>query len=121
MSSRMIKFTADSKPRPADLLAEPVVAREALRKHDSEFLDQQISLEKSGALDVAVAETDTPQTRKQHWLNGYAAKTPVLTPKVLAACLGIAPQTATALLREMAAAGLIQEVTGRGSFRAFAI
>jgi hypothetical protein len=48
-------------------------------------------------------------------------RSPVLTPKALAARLGIAPQTGTALLRELAAKGLIREVTGRGSFRAFAV
>ena len=46
---------------------------------------------------------------------------PVLTPKALAGKLGIAPQTGTALLRELAAKGLVREVTGRGSFRAFAV
>jgi hypothetical protein len=46
---------------------------------------------------------------------------PVLTPKALAARLGIAPQTGTALLRELQAKGLVREVTGRGSFRAFAV
>jgi hypothetical protein len=48
-------------------------------------------------------------------------RSPVLTPKALAARLGIAPQTGTALLRELAAKGLVREVTGRGSFRAFAV
>ena len=46
---------------------------------------------------------------------------PVLTPKALAGTLGIAPQTATALLRELQAKRLVREVTGRGSFRAFAV
>jgi hypothetical protein len=77
ISPRMFKPATDPKSRPSDLLAELQVAKEALRKHDSEFRDEQIDLEKSGALDVAVAETDTPQTRKQHWLNGYAANAPV--------------------------------------------
>jgi DNA-binding MarR family transcriptional regulator len=45
----------------------------------------------------------------------------VLTPKALAGQLGIAPQTATALLRALQAKGVAREVTGRGSFRAFAI
>ena len=44
---------------------------------------------------------------------------PVLTPKALAARLQVAPQTGTELLRALHAAGLIREVTGRGSFRAF--
>jgi hypothetical protein len=48
-------------------------------------------------------------------------RTPVLTPKALAATLGIAPQTATALLRALQARRLVREVTGRGSFRAFAV
>ena len=48
-------------------------------------------------------------------------RVPVLTPKALAAPLGIAPQTGTALLRQLAAKGLVREVTGRGSFRAFAV
>jgi hypothetical protein len=48
-------------------------------------------------------------------------RTPVLTPKALAGQLGIAPQTATALLRALQAKGVAREVTGRGSFRAFAI
>jgi len=34
--------------------------------------------------------------------------------------LCIAPQTATALLRDLLAAGLVREVTGRKHFRAFA-
>jgi hypothetical protein len=48
-------------------------------------------------------------------------RTPVLTPKALAGQLGIAPQTATALLRELQDKGVVREVTGRGSFRAFAV
>lgn len=50
-----------------------------------------------------------------------ALRTPALTPKALAAQLRIAPQTATALLRELCAADLLREVTGRRSFRAFAL
>jgi Fic family protein len=46
---------------------------------------------------------------------------PALTPNALAAELRIAPQTATALLRELQARGLVREVTGRGRFRAFAM
>jgi HTH DNA binding domain len=48
-------------------------------------------------------------------------RTPVLTPKALAGQLGIAPQTGTALLRALQAKGVVREVTGRGSFRAFAV
>jgi hypothetical protein len=48
-------------------------------------------------------------------------RAPVLTPKALAARLRIAPQTATSLLRDLQAAGLVREVTGRESFRAFAV
>ena len=48
-------------------------------------------------------------------------RAPVLTPKALAAQLRIAPQTATALLRTLQDKGVVREVTGRGSFRAFAV
>jgi hypothetical protein len=48
-------------------------------------------------------------------------RAPVLTPKALAAQLRIVPQTATALLRTLQAEGVVREVTGRGSFRAFAV
>jgi hypothetical protein len=48
-------------------------------------------------------------------------RNPALTPNALAAELRIAPQTATALLRELQARRLIREVTGRRRFRAFAM
>jgi HTH DNA binding domain len=48
-------------------------------------------------------------------------RVPALTPKALAARLKVAPQTGTALLRELQGRGMVREVTGRGSFRAFAI
>jgi hypothetical protein len=48
-------------------------------------------------------------------------RAPVLTPKALATQLRIAPQTATALLRTLQEKGVVREVTGRGSFRAFAV
>ena len=48
-------------------------------------------------------------------------RVPALTPKALAARLKVAPQTGTALLRELQGRGVVREVTGRGSFRAFAI
>ena len=48
-------------------------------------------------------------------------RSPVLTPKALAAHLKVKPQTATALLRDLQGRGVVREITGRGSFRAFAI
>ena len=48
-------------------------------------------------------------------------RAPVLTPKALARQLRIVPQTATALLRTLQTEGMVREVTGRGSFRAFAV
>jgi Fic family protein len=48
-------------------------------------------------------------------------RSPVLTPKALAARLKVKPQTATALLRDLQGRGVVREITGRGSFRAFAI
>jgi hypothetical protein len=52
---------------------------------------------------------------------GAALRTPALTPKALAGKLHVAPQTATALLHALQTAGLLREVTGRRSFRAFAV
>ena len=49
-----------------------------------------------------------------------ALRTPTLTPTLLARRLHVAPQTATALLRDLLAVGLVREVTGRKHFRAFA-
>lgn len=49
-----------------------------------------------------------------------ALLTPALTPTLLVHQLGIAPQTATALLRDLLAADVVHEVTGRKHFRAFA-
>jgi ribosomal protein S25 len=48
-------------------------------------------------------------------------RAPLLTPKALAARLRVAPQTATALLDALQARGVVQEVTGRGRFRAYAM
>lgn len=48
-------------------------------------------------------------------------RAPVLTSTALATKLKTAPQTATTLLGELQARGLIREVTGRGRFRAYAI
>ena len=47
-------------------------------------------------------------------------RVPALTPKALAARLDLVPQTATALLRALRTVGLVREITGRRSFRAFA-
>ena len=48
-------------------------------------------------------------------------RAPALAPKALAARLKVAPQTGTALLRALQGRGVVREVTGRGSFRAFAV
>ena len=48
-------------------------------------------------------------------------RTPVLTLKTLAAKLRVAPQTGTALLRDLQVNGLVREVTGRRSFQTFAM
>jgi hypothetical protein len=46
---------------------------------------------------------------------------PVLTPKTLAWQLALSPQAATRLLATLAEAGVVREVTGRSSYRAFAV
>jgi hypothetical protein len=48
-------------------------------------------------------------------------RAPVLTPKTLGETLGVAPQTATTLLRALQGRGVVREVTGRERVRAFAI
>ncbi len=48
-----------------------------------------------------------------------ALRTPALTSTTLASRLNVAPQTTTALLRDLLAAGVVREVTGRKHFRAF--
>lgn len=49
-----------------------------------------------------------------------ALRAPALTSTALARRLRVAPQTATALLRDLLGAGAVREVTGRKHFRAFA-
>jgi len=48
-------------------------------------------------------------------------RVPLVTARDLARTLDITPQAALALLRQLAEAGLIREVTGRASWRAFAL
>jgi HTH DNA binding domain len=93
------------------LIAES--ARLALRELDR--LEAAASAKGRGAL----AGTDR-RSRLPDALDALL-RAPVLTPKSLAAQLRIVPQTATALLRTLQAEGVVREVTGRGSFRAFAV
>jgi len=92
------------------LLAEG--ARIALRE-----LDRLLSVAEQGR---ALSAGYDRRSRFSHALDAVL-RAPVLTPKALAAELGVAPQTATALLRELRGAKLVTEVTGRRSFRAFAV
>jgi DNA-binding transcriptional ArsR family regulator len=92
------------------LLAEG--ARIALRE-----LDRLLSVAEQGR---ALSAGCDRRSRFSHALDAVL-RAPVLTPKALAAELGVAPQTATALLRELRGAKLVTEVTGRRSFRAFAV
>jgi len=92
------------------LLAEG--ARAAMRK-----LDQLLEVAERGR--ALIADCDR-RSRLPAALDAVL-RSAVLTPKGLAAELAIAPQTATALLRELRAAKVVTEITGRRSFRAFAI
>jgi hypothetical protein len=49
-----------------------------------------------------------------------ALHVPALTPTALAGRLGVAQQTANDLLRQMARANVVREITGRRAFRAYA-
>lgn len=80
-------------------------------------LDRLVVAAEQGRGPVATCD---PRSRLPDALDA-ALRIPALTPKALARRLRIAPQTATALLRELCAAGLVREVTGRKSFRAFAV
>ena len=46
---------------------------------------------------------------------------PALTPKTLAARIGVTHQAALRLLAVLAQAGVVAEITGRRSFRAFSV
>lgn len=50
-----------------------------------------------------------------------ALRTPALTPGALAQQIGVAPQTANDLLRQLAGARVVREVTGRMAFRAYSV
>jgi hypothetical protein len=50
-----------------------------------------------------------------------ALRTPALTPRRLAQRLRVTPQAATRLLATLADTGIVAEITGRKSFRAFAV
>lgn len=52
---------------------------------------------------------------------GAVLGAPIVSARDLAKTLAITPQAALGLLRQMAEAGLIREVTGRASWRAFAL
>jgi DNA-binding MarR family transcriptional regulator len=45
----------------------------------------------------------------------------IVTPKQLAAELAVTDQAATGMLRQLRAAGIAREATGRQSFRAFCL
>lgn len=49
-----------------------------------------------------------------------ALRTPVITPTALARQIGVAPQTANDLLRQLVRGGVVRETTGRAAFRAYA-
>jgi predicted transcriptional regulator len=47
-------------------------------------------------------------------------RAPVVTARGLAERLGVTPQAALGLLRQLVEAGIVHEATGRASWRAFA-
>ena len=46
-------------------------------------------------------------------------RTPVVTARSLAEALSVTPQAALGLLRQLTAAGVVREATGRAAWRAF--
>jgi HTH DNA binding domain len=62
----------------------------------------------------------TARSRLPDALNA-ALRAPIVTTGSLAAALKITPQAALGLLRQLLAAGIVREATGRASWRAFAL
>jgi hypothetical protein len=62
----------------------------------------------------------TARSRLPDALNAVI-RTPIVTTGSLAAALKITPQAALGLLRQLRAAGIVREATGRASWRAFAL
>ena len=50
-----------------------------------------------------------------------ALRRPVVTPRLIAAALGITHRAALGLTRQLEASGIIRETTGRAAWRAFAV
>jgi len=75
-------------------------------------------LERAAERGKAAAGSLDRRSRLPDALNA-ALRTPALTSMTLASRLNVAPQTATALLRDLLAIGVVREVTGRKHFRAF--
>jgi predicted ArsR family transcriptional regulator len=49
----------------------------------------------------------------------HVLRTPVVTARSLAEALSVTPQAALGLLRQLTAAGVVREATGRAAWRAF--
>ena len=68
--------------------------------------------------DKTAAET-TAAERSQIIERLDLLRTPVVTARGLADALGVSPQAALGLLRQLTAAGAVREATGRAAWRAF--
>jgi CRP-like cAMP-binding protein len=77
-------------------------------------------LQAAATAGAALTTTRDPRARLDDALT-VVLRHPALTPAMLAQRLGITPQAASRLLARLAAAGIVTEITGRKSFRAFAI
>lgn len=64
-----------------------------------------------------------PKTKRSRLNDAIAAniRVPIITARDLADMLHITPQAALGLLRQLSEAGVIQEATGRASWRAFSL
>jgi hypothetical protein len=78
------------------------------------------SLRRAEQIGIAAAEGQDKRSRLPDAIK-FVMRHPGVTAPALAASLGVTHQAALRLLMRLAAAGMLSEVTGRRSFRAFGI
>ena len=78
--------------------------------------EELTDLQRAEAAGAALART--ARSRLPRALD-HLLRTPVVTARGLADTLGISPQAALGLLRQLTTAGVVREATGRAAWRAF--
>jgi Fic family protein len=99
---------------PAWLAGFLAAAAEAAQRAGQDLTRLQTAADRAAAL-RRTARSRLPQAAS------LALRAPVLTAAGLASRLRVSPQAALALLKQLVAAGVLQETTGRAAWRAFAV